>query len=436
MTSGPEREENGHGGLFRGMSFWLSQNVPQTSRFREMIQQHGGIVKLCEKDADIKLVDHKKKNLPPNVYSYQFVEKSIHSGELENLETYKAGPSAARPVGATNIPTKGHRLAYSIQDDQILWDYMQPLERDPSARIRGNKVYQDLAAKHPRHTYQSWRDRYLKRVRGLPRPGGMAEPTVAITAGEQVRTESPSNASTSRPQRRPAVVIRPPTTESPQRPQEKKRKRSPEPTTPSKRISNDTSSTQLTKATTQRPAEFKISPNALHQRGEPSHHRAPRSPGKAKTTMAKPPAEKASPREPVEETSTDINGLFLELPFFPLSSPGPESDEEAPEQDIDAWIDEHLRTGKGNEVQIIEALRCTSMDPELADKVLESFVAGKGIPSDMRGVWTPEDDRCVETQEARKIQRVLEKHGSDLFNSRWEYLNMARSEGLENPPTT
>ena len=69
--------------LFEGKQFWLSQNIPQRSRFKELIQvtlpyfqiefaksnsvqQHGGIIRLQEKDADILLVDHARKNLPFN----------------------------------------------------------------------------------------------------------------------------------------------------------------------------------------------------------------------------------------------------------------------------------------------------------------------------------------------------------------------------------
>jgi telomeric repeat-binding factor 2-interacting protein 1 len=40
-ATGSERdrsEEDGHDGLFQGMSFWLSENVPQKRRFRELIQ--------------------------------------------------------------------------------------------------------------------------------------------------------------------------------------------------------------------------------------------------------------------------------------------------------------------------------------------------------------------------------------------------------------
>jgi telomeric repeat-binding factor 2-interacting protein 1 len=79
-------------------------------------------------------------------YSYQYIEKSIQRGKLEDLEAHKAGPSAARPVGATNIPARKHRSTYTPGDDQLIFDYMQPFERDPKASISGNKIYQEFAA--------------------------------------------------------------------------------------------------------------------------------------------------------------------------------------------------------------------------------------------------------------------------------------------------
>ncbi|KAL4922280.1 TRF2-interacting telomeric protein/Rap1 C terminal domain-containing protein [Aspergillus aurantiobrunneus] len=427
MVSGQALEDDhgepGEKGLFQGMSFWLSHNVPQRSRFKELIQQNGGIVKLNEKDANIQIVDHKKKDLPSNVYSYQFIEKSVQKGILEDLRAYKAGPSTARPVGATHIPARGRRLAYTIQDDQILYDFLQPFERDPTASVSGNKIYQELAAQHPRHTYQSLRDRYLKRLRGHPRPGGMLEPTTASTTGGEVRRSSPSHASTPHPTEAAAQRKA-----SPQKPQEKKRKRSPEPTNSGDRASKSVSSTSKTGA--QRPPDIAVPPGALPQRRESPQHETAPSPKKAKAETKPTPAP-AVDQETAEKTSIGIDNLFLELPFPPSS---PEVDE-APEQDIDSWIENRIRTGKGDEAQIIQALRCTSMDPELADKALDSLVAGKGVPTDMRGVWTAQDDRCMEAQDSREIERVLEKHGSELFNSRWEYLNMARAEGLESQPT-
>lgn len=135
------------------------------------------------------------------------------------------------------------------------------------------------------------------------------------------------------------------------------------------------------------------------------------------------------PSEPPNPETT-VDPLFLELPFPPSD---PESgDDEGPEPDIDAWIDDRLRYGKAQSpAQVIEALRCASMDTYLADKVLGSLAAGKGIPSDMPGVWTAEDDRCIEGKDARSIERVLKKHGVKFFNARWDYLDMFRAGGFE-----
>lgn len=137
-----------------------------------------------------------------------------------------------------------------------------------------------------------------------------------------------------------------------------------------------------------------------------------------------------------------VDNLFMELPF-PPSSPGSAEDDEDTEDpgegaedaipDLDEWIDSRLRTGKAkNERQVIKALRCTSMDPDLADQVLSYLVAGKGIPQDMRGVWTPEDDKCLEGTDARNIDRLLKKHGTELYNRRFEYLEMVRAADYEN----
>ena len=135
-----------------------------------------------------------------------------------------------------------------------------------------------------------------------------------------------------------------------------------------------------------------------------------------------------------DQAENEVDSLFLELPFFP-ATPTPEPEEEQSSQpDIDDWIDDHIRSGRAqDDAQVIEALRCTSMDPGLADKILGNLVSGRGIPDDMPGVWTLEDDKCLEGANARDIERVLEKHGMEYFNVRWEYLGLARDAGLEIP---
>lgn len=67
------------------------------------------------------------------------------------------------------------------------------------------------------------------------------------------------------------------------------------------------------------------------------------------------------------------------------------------------------------------------MDPDLADTVLEAMATGKGIPDNIRGVWTKEDDECLEASDSRGIEALIQKHGDELFNERFEYI-MTRKE--------
>ncbi|PWY91918.1 hypothetical protein BO94DRAFT_617613 [Aspergillus sclerotioniger CBS 115572] len=422
--------------LFQGKQFWLSHNIPQRNRFKEIIEliclwQHGGIIRLHEKDADIRLVDHKRKNLPSDAYSFRFVEDSYRKGKLQNLESYRAGPSAARPVGATNIPTRGHKVYYTLEDDQLLWDWMQRYEQNPKASIRGNKIYQELEAKNPRHTFQSYRDRYLKKLKGHPRPGGMPAPT-GPPAFKKDPTATP-------PARAPRSESRDRSPGGPEstaiKGNEKKRKRSSGPNTPDEeradRVNEPNSKRRAIDVNNNLPDPFvsHVEAGKAAKSQDMPPPSTPRNIQKQKL-KANETGQRGVPKEqqPLAQSPSLAGTLLLELPFLP-SDDEPEEDES--EQDIDTWIDDRLRTGKASsEEQILEALRCTSMDPHLADKVLAFLVDGKAVPDNMPGVWTPEDDKCVEGSETRGIQRVMEKHGSEAFNSRWEYLSMARAAGL------
>lgn len=130
--------------------------------------------------------------------------------------------------------------------------------------------------------------------------------------------------------------------------------------------------------------------------------------------------------EPISLKDGDatVDSFLLELPFLP-SSPEPESG------DVDTWVDDCLRTGKAPLDTIVDALRCTTMDPRLADKVLGHLRAGKGIPDDIPGVWTHEDDKCLEAKDGRMIDKLIKKHGNKNFDDRWAYLRQAREQGFE-----
>jgi len=75
-------------------------------------------------------------------YSFKYIEQCVRQGRLVDLEAHRAGPSKPRGMGASNVPKKGTRSIYTLEDDQLLYDFLQPFENEPNAPIHGNKIYQ------------------------------------------------------------------------------------------------------------------------------------------------------------------------------------------------------------------------------------------------------------------------------------------------------
>lgn len=93
---------------------------------------------------------------------------------------------------------------------------------------------------------------------------------------------------------------------------------------------------------------------------------------------------------------------------------------------LDAWIDEHVAAGRSSS-DVITALECTSLDHHLADQVLEHMSTHQGrIPQRTRGVWTDADEKDRTSTDARRIRRVEEKHGADIFALRWDFMDAYR----------
>ena len=147
-------------------------------------------------------------------------------------------------------------------------------------------------------------------------------------------------------------------------------------------------------------------------------------------------------KESPPKVDNGVDALFLEMPFLPSDPEMSDEDGNADGDDddldetgaddvpdVNTWIDAQLAKGRSDEKSVIAALRCTSMDPELAEKLLEVWSAGQELP-DMPDVWTVEDDKALEGEDARGIERVLKKHGQDACTDRWKYLGMARERGL------
>ncbi|KAL2166604.1 hypothetical protein VTG60DRAFT_2450 [Thermothelomyces hinnuleus] len=152
------------GTLFNGIKFWVAQRVPIRSSIVGKIKDNGGKVVLLEKHADVLIADHARKDCPPRSVSWKYIEDSVAKGELLNIENYRIhGTIEPRPVGST-MPVKGTRVPFTQLDEQILVTWV----RRAGVDTLGNKIYQQLAERYPHHTWQSWRDKWVKKLSLLP----------------------------------------------------------------------------------------------------------------------------------------------------------------------------------------------------------------------------------------------------------------------------
>lgn len=103
---------------------------------------------------------------------------------MENLEDHAVGPrvSTVRSVGSITQPPRSGRNKFTLEDDQILWDWVHRTPQKGGG-TDGNEIYKQLeetvskyrvdvslqhnqSIQNPRHPWQSWRDRWVKHLKG------------------------------------------------------------------------------------------------------------------------------------------------------------------------------------------------------------------------------------------------------------------------------
>ncbi|KAI1419662.1 TRF2-interacting telomeric protein/Rap1 C terminal domain-containing protein [Xylaria sp. FL1777] len=159
-------------GIFRGLKFWVSVRVPQRKACVDNIEEHGGTIVPKELNADILICDEAKGPVPGS-YSYQLISHAIKEGSLDTKEDYMCDRLATRP-GSSNklVPRpKLTRSKFTEEDDRILIRFVTEKGRLGES-TGGNEIYKSLAEEYPHHTWQSWRDRWAKKLKSIPRPPG------------------------------------------------------------------------------------------------------------------------------------------------------------------------------------------------------------------------------------------------------------------------
>ena len=95
------------------------------------------------------------------------------------------------------------------------------------------------------------------------------------------------------------------------------------------------------------------------------------------------------------------------------------------QEDLLEHIERHIALGYTDDV-VMEAMETTSLRIQNSALVMESMTSGKGIPNDIRGVWTKSDDAILmrgQQRDRKSFEAILSKHGKQQIEARRAYLN-------------
>lgn len=147
-----------------GLTFWVSRQIPNRTQFIKTLQRHGGTILDKESENSYNLInpEKNKSNTTSACHDYKFVLDSLEQKRLLDESNYEVRDRhpVSRVAGSTSTLQKGTRTKFTPEDDQIVYDWVEPL-RLAGGPYKGNKIYEQLAELQPHHTFQSWRDRYL-----------------------------------------------------------------------------------------------------------------------------------------------------------------------------------------------------------------------------------------------------------------------------------
>lgn len=93
-----------------------------------------------EKDANLLIADHARKDAPSGSFSWKFIYDSVENGIAQVPDKYRIGPDpdAARPVAGGGL-TRAGRVPYTHADDAFLAKWILS---KPGLSRGGNELYQ------------------------------------------------------------------------------------------------------------------------------------------------------------------------------------------------------------------------------------------------------------------------------------------------------
>ncbi|KAG5981555.1 hypothetical protein E4U55_002836 [Claviceps digitariae] len=135
--------------IFKDMVFWVA------------LRKNGGVVVPLEKDAQVLIADHARKDAPRDSISWKYITDSVAHGFAQLTDRY----CILRPADlATSARTKLTRSGFTNAEDAALANWVLSHSKDRT----GNQIYKEFAESHPSHPWQSWRNRFVKVLANYP----------------------------------------------------------------------------------------------------------------------------------------------------------------------------------------------------------------------------------------------------------------------------
>ena len=193
--------------IFAGGKFYVSLQVPECNKVKATIRDHGGEVTTKEADAHYLLFDPDKAHKAPNgALNYRIILDSVKEKCFQNQDRYRLQNIGPRPVGSIR-PIKTRRAKFTAEEDITIWtlanDYeagkiapgkaemWKNLERQVNDwELRNTLQFKGNCNQNPRHTWQSYQDRYTKILKHNPPAGVRTETRDSASQTSRKRGQS------------------------------------------------------------------------------------------------------------------------------------------------------------------------------------------------------------------------------------------------------
>ena len=139
------------------------------------------------------------------------------------------------------------------------------------------------------------------------------------------------------------------------------------------------------------------------------------------TTLAPPPGGWSDEEDENENTIVSANSSH------PQPNPKATKENKSNTTEIltlESWIQQQTLHPRrpAPESLVLEALKRTTLSLPLASLVVAKLQSGQSVPENRKGIWTEDDDRRLESADARALMSLEKKHGSAAVDERVKFL--------------